>query len=96
VDFTMHVGAVSQEVVVRAESSRVDTTTSSLGHIVDNTQINELPLNGRNFIDLTLLQTGITQFPASWECRPPQLPVPISAQHRSPSARKPHKHQSGL
>jgi len=62
VNFTMEVGAVEQQVFVTAESARVDTTTSSLGHIVDSKQISELPLNGRNFVDLTLLQTGITQF----------------------------------
>ena len=61
-NFAMQVGAVEQEVIVTAEAQRVDTTTSSLGHMVDNAQIVELPLNGRNFIDLTLLQTGITQF----------------------------------
>ncbi len=62
VNFTMAVGALDQQVVVSADEARVDTTTSSLGHIVDNQQISQLPLNGRNFIDLTLLQTGITQF----------------------------------
>ncbi len=60
--FTMQVGGIEQQVVVTANAARVDTTTSSLGHIVDNNQITELPLNGRNFVDLTLLQTGITQF----------------------------------
>ncbi len=61
-NFKMAVGAVGQEVVVTAEVAQVDTTSSSLGHIVDGKQIANLPLNGRNFIDLTMLQTGITQF----------------------------------
>ena len=62
VNFSLKVGAVDQQVVVKADEARVDTTSISLGHVVDNKQIVELPLNGRNFIDLTLLQTGITQF----------------------------------
>jgi hypothetical protein len=64
VNFTMTLGQVDEQVVVSAESeqARVDTTSSSIGHVVDNTQIAELPLNGRNFIDLTILQTGVTQF----------------------------------
>src|SRR5271154_1364979 len=62
VNFTMEIGGIEQQVVVTAEQTRVDTTTSSLGHVVDSKQISELPLNGRNFVDLTLLQTGITQF----------------------------------
>ena len=61
-NFTLQIGGTQQEVVVKADEARVDTTNSSLGHIVDSDQITELPLNGRNFIDLTLLQTGITQF----------------------------------
>jgi hypothetical protein len=62
VNFTMEVGGTEQQIVVTADAARVDTTTSSLGHIVDSNQIADLPLNGRNFVDLTLLQTGITQF----------------------------------
>ncbi len=61
-NFAMQVGATQDAVMVQANEARVDTTTSSLGHVVDNKQIVELPLNGRNFTDLTLLQTGITQF----------------------------------
>ena len=62
VNFGMEVGEVQEQVVVTGTEARVDTTTSSIGHVVDTTQIEDLPLNGRNFIDLTLLQTGITQF----------------------------------
>ena len=62
VNFSLKIGAVDQQVVVKADEARVDTTSISLGHVVDNKQIADLPLNGRNFIDLTLLQTGITQF----------------------------------
>jgi hypothetical protein len=61
-NFAMQVGATQQQVVVTADDERVDTTSSSLGHLVDNKQIVELPLNGRNFVDLTLMQTGVTQF----------------------------------
>jgi hypothetical protein len=58
VNFSLKVGAVDQQVVAKADEARVDTTSISLGHVVDNKQIAELPLNGRNLIDLTLLQTG--------------------------------------
>ena len=61
-NFALQVGATQETMIVQADEDRVDTTTSSLGHIVDNKQIVELPLNGRNFTDLTLLQPGITQF----------------------------------
>src|SRR5262249_8830269 len=37
------------------------TTSGALGGLVDERRVSELPLNGRNFIDLTLLQPGVTQ-----------------------------------
>ena len=61
-NFKLAIGAPSQQVIVTAEGAQVDTTSSSLGSLVDSGQIADLPLNGRNFIDLTVLQTGITQF----------------------------------
>ena len=61
-NFTLEVGTTEQQVVVTGEAPQVDTTTSSLGHLVNDQQIADLPLNGRNFVDLTLLQTGVTQF----------------------------------
>ncbi len=58
---TLEVGSASQEVTVTGEAPVVNTTTSSLGGLVNDQQIAELPLNGRNYTDLTLLQAGITQ-----------------------------------
>jgi hypothetical protein len=61
-NFTLQVGEVSQTVSVTAESTNlVDTTTSSLGSLVNQQQISDLPLNGRNYNDLTLLQAGVTK-----------------------------------
>ncbi len=58
---TLQVGSVQQEVSVNAElAPQVNTTTSSLGGLVNSQQIADLPLNGRNFIDLALLQPGVT------------------------------------
>lgn len=62
VNFAMEIGSVQEQVAVEADVATVDTTTSSLGHLVDSRQVADLPLNGRNFVDLTLLQTGVTQF----------------------------------
>jgi hypothetical protein len=52
---TLQVGAVSQSVVVTSAAPLVDTTTSSLGQVIDNKQILSMPLNGRNAFDLGLL-----------------------------------------
>ncbi|MCZ6490788.1 MAG: TonB-dependent receptor [Acidobacteria bacterium] len=59
VNFTLQVGAVEQRVEVTAEAPLVNTTTSSLGGLVDEQKVSELPLNGRNFVGLALLQPGV-------------------------------------
>jgi len=59
VDLTLEVGAVDERVVVSGEAPLVETTSSSMAGVVDEKQINDLPLNGRNFVQLTLLETGV-------------------------------------
>src|SRR5438445_3907833 len=61
VNFTLQAGAVDQTVVVTEDAPIVNTTSGALGGLVDERKVAELPLNGRNFIDLTLLTPGITQ-----------------------------------
>jgi len=61
VNSSLDVGTSSQEITVTAEAPLVSTTTSSLSSIVDEQRVSELPLNGRNINDLTLLQPGVTQ-----------------------------------
>ena len=61
VNLTMQVGAIEQTVAVTAEAPLVNTTGASLGGLVNEDRIADLPLNGRNFVDLTLLQPGINQ-----------------------------------
>ena len=59
VNMTLSVGEVSEEVVVTGETSLVETTKSVVGGLVDANQIADLPLNGRSFTDLALLQKGV-------------------------------------
>ncbi|MBI2818040.1 MAG: carboxypeptidase regulatory-like domain-containing protein [Acidobacteria bacterium] len=61
VNFTLQVGAIEQTVAVMAEAPLVNTTSGSLGGLVNEAKVAELPLNGRNYVDLTLLQTGVAQ-----------------------------------
>jgi outer membrane receptor protein involved in Fe transport len=61
VNFELQVGTTEQQVVVTGEAPVVNTTTSSLGGVVSEERISDLPLNGRNYITLSLLQTGVTQ-----------------------------------
>ena len=59
VNLTLEVGTIEQTVAVTAEAPLVNTTSGSLGGLVNEDRIADLPLNGRNYIDLVLLQPGI-------------------------------------
>jgi Carboxypeptidase regulatory-like domain len=65
-DFTMAIGALSQEVQVNALATLMDTDTASLGQTIEQRTIRDLPLNGRNYLTLGSLSPGvIPQIPAS-------------------------------
>lgn len=65
-DFTMKVGALSQEVDVSGHATVLDTDTASLGQTITQRTVNDLPLNGRNYLTLGSLSPGvIPQIPAS-------------------------------
>ena len=60
-NFTLDVGAVTETVSVTAEAPLVNTTSGTLGSLVSEERVADLPLDGRNFNDLTLLQTGVSE-----------------------------------
>ncbi len=59
-DISLEVGAVSESVDVTAQSEVVDSTTSSVGAVVDSTAMSNLPLNTRNPFSLVFLVPGVT------------------------------------
>lgn len=60
VNALLEVGSSTQEVTVTAEAPLVNTTASTLGGLVNDEKLADLPLNGRNFVDLALMQPGVT------------------------------------
>ena len=58
VDFTLSVGEISERVTVTGEAPLVETTSGSLGDLVDRETVLALPLNGRDMTDLLTLQAG--------------------------------------
>jgi hypothetical protein len=61
ISLQLQAGAVDTTVNVSAEVPLVDTSTSSLGEVIQGRQVTELPLNGRNFTQLALLTPGVTR-----------------------------------
>src|SRR6202049_1550318 len=61
VNFALQVGATAQQVTVSSEIPLVNTQDSTLGATVNEQSMAELPLNGRNYIDLALYQPGVNQ-----------------------------------
>jgi len=58
-DFSMHVGQISEKVEVTAATASVELSSSMLGQEVNATTVRELPLNGRSWTDLANLQPGV-------------------------------------
>ena len=61
IDFDMAVGSVSENMEVTAETPTIQSETSSSGAGLIGTQITELPLNGRDYIQLATLSTGVVR-----------------------------------
>ncbi len=65
VSLQLKVGGIDEHVVVSGESPLVNVRQSSVAALVDEKQVRELPLNGRDFSQLTLLQPGVTASPST-------------------------------
>jgi len=65
VDLKLQVGSLSTTVEVTGAAAVLQMDTSERGQLINTVQVVELPLNGRNYSDLALLTTGVTQTPNS-------------------------------
>src|SRR5713226_9371211 len=63
VDVELKVGETSSTIEVTATAPLLDTESGTLGHLVTNTQIVNLPLNGRSFYELARLTPGAVLLP---------------------------------
>ena len=64
VNFTLEVGAVTEEVIVQGRPDLLQTQTADIGNVIDERQIRDLPLLGRRYADLALLSPGVVVAPA--------------------------------
>lgn len=58
-DFSLQVGQVTERIEVAAQAAQVETRTGTIGEVIDSKRIAELPLNGRNPVQLQLLVPGV-------------------------------------
>jgi hypothetical protein len=63
VDVELQPGAVSESVTVTQDASLLRTESGSLGQVITNRKIVDIPLNGRNFLSLVTLSAGVAQPP---------------------------------
>ncbi|MGA8102092.1 MAG: carboxypeptidase-like regulatory domain-containing protein, partial [Candidatus Acidiferrales bacterium] len=61
-DFTLQVGTVKQQIVVEGGEPILETQTADVGSVVNEQHINDLPLNGRRYADLALLEPGVDKY----------------------------------
>lgn len=57
-NFQMDIGALSEQVLVSSDVPVIETTTTSVGTVINQRTVQEIPLNGRHFVDLGLLIPG--------------------------------------
>jgi hypothetical protein len=57
-NFQLDVGAVSEQVLVTSDLPVIETATTSVGTVINQRTVQEIPLNGRHFVDLGLLIPG--------------------------------------
>ncbi len=60
VDFTLNVGQATQTMEVSASGELLSTENASVGTVIEQKRITELPLNGRNFFSLVALSPAVT------------------------------------
>jgi hypothetical protein len=65
VDLTLKVGQVAETVVVQGDAPLVETSNATLGIVIDEKKVVDLPLNGRNFTQLGTLVPGVVAPPPS-------------------------------
>jgi hypothetical protein len=62
-DFTLQPGQISETVTITEEVPLLNTTSATLGGTLSNKEINDLPLNGRNYENLLQLRPGVMRYP---------------------------------
>lgn len=65
-DIALEVGAVGETITIQSDAPLLRSETGSLGQVISNRKIVDLPLNGRTFVQLAALAPGVALPPASF------------------------------
>jgi carboxypeptidase family protein/TonB-dependent receptor-like protein len=65
INISLTIGTVTQQVVVEGAAPLLDTVTSAVSGLVNQAQMEGLPLNGRDISQLVLLESGVTPTPSA-------------------------------
>ena len=68
-DFELGVGAVTEQVTVTGQAPLLQTQSADIGNVVDERQIQDLPLLGRRYAELAYLTPGVVAAPAGISSR---------------------------
>jgi len=60
-DIDLAVGATTETITVQATSAAIDSETAAIGQVISQKQVVDLPLNGRNFLQLLFLGAGAVE-----------------------------------
>ena len=60
-DFTLGVGSTTETVEITGRAPVLETSTASIGQIIESKAVSDLPLNGRNFLQLSKLSAGVLE-----------------------------------
>ena len=74
VDVPLSLGKVAESVSVTVGVAEVETRSATLGKVIDETKIVDLPLNGRNFLNLAVLQPGVVPAMSLGSNNTPEFP----------------------
>jgi hypothetical protein len=85
IDFGLAVGSSNVVVTVQGGQPLLQTSSANLGTVIGTQQVNDLPLNGRNFTELLTLTPGVTSVNTSSNANSVYAPVPIGATVVTPS-----------
>src|SRR5512132_1253008 len=62
-DFALQPGKVTEILTITEEVPLINMTSATLGGTLSNKEINDLPLNGRNYENLLQLRPGVMRYP---------------------------------